>query len=292
MAIIYLRVSTNAKDLSIQKKLIDNLLPPKKLFLKKLYIEEISSNFENSRFNREIVHGNYKNETIYVLSIDRISRDIENIEAILPLLTKKNIQIFSLKKNGYFTQDDVIVRKLFQECSKLEKEHFSKVTKDSLSNLKKQGISLGKPPKFDRNELFENIVKAKNTQNLTYAEIGKLYGLNASTICRVYNQGIQNNGFAERKQQELKKLIKMDLENNLTHQEILEKHNIPKTYLITISKEIKLDKDICNTPLDIKQKIASEANAGVPIEKLVENYNIRKNVIVGIIKSMKGGANW
>ena len=292
MAIIYLRASASAKDLYLQKELIDNLLSSKKMVLKKFYIEEISSDFESSRFNREIVHGNYKNEIIYVLSIDRISRDIEKIESILPLLTKKNMQIFSLRKNGYFTKDDVIVRKLFQECSKIEKEHFSKVTKDSLANLKKQGISLGKPPKFDRNELFENIVKAREIQNLTYAEIAKLYGLNASTICRVYNQGIQNNGFAERRQQELKKLIKIDLENNLTHQEILEKYNIPKTYLITISKEIKVDKDIYNTPLDIKQKIASEANAGAPIEELVEKHNIRKDVIVGIIKSMKGGANW
>ena len=190
MAIIYLRASTNEVDLSNQKEIIKELLLKKKiLFSKDTYVEEISSDFPNSRFNQEIVNGNYKNEMIYVLSIDRICRDIDTLESILDTLKQKNIKIFCLKSNKYFTKDDIIIRKLFQQCSKLEKEHFSTVTKKSLDNLKNQGIQLGRRRKYDFNEYFNIISEAKEIKNMTYIDIGKMLNIDPATACRIYLKG-------------------------------------------------------------------------------------------------------
>jgi len=212
MAIIYLRASSNEIDLSNQKEIIKELLPRKKsFFTKDIYIEEISSDFEKSRFNLEIINGNYKNETIYVLSIDRVCRDIEVLENILDSLQQKNIQIFCLKLNKYFTKDDIIIRKLFQQCSKLEKEYFSAVTKKSLDNLKKQGIQLGKRRKYDFNEYFKIISEAKEIKNMTYRDIGKMLNIDPATAYRIYLKGNEEGAYRSDKRPELKEMIKRDL---------------------------------------------------------------------------------
>jgi len=212
MAIIYLRASSNEIDLSNQKEIIKELLPRKKsFFTKDIYIEEISSDFEKSRFNLEIINGNYKNETIYVLSIDRVCRDIEVLENILDSLQQKNIQIFCLKLNKYFTKDDIIIRKLFQQYLKLEKEYFSAVTKKSLDNLKKQGIQLGKRRKYDFNEYFKIISEAKEIKNMTYRDIGKMLNIDPATAYRIYLKGNEEGAYRSDKRPELKEMIKRDL---------------------------------------------------------------------------------
>ncbi|MBE6667900.1 MAG: hypothetical protein E7607_06295 [Ruminococcaceae bacterium] len=293
MAIIYIRSSSSACSLIKQKEEINNLLKANKILLENvIYIEEISHIFYESKFKTEILDSDICNDTIYTLSIDRISREVEIIQEVFYNLLKRNVKIFCLSSNSFFEEYHLICAKVFQSCSLMEREYLSGVTKSALNKLKDQGIKLGRAPKYDRNELFKKIVEAKNTRNLTYAQIAEIYNVDASTICRIYNQGLKNHGFSEGRKQELKELIKNDLENNLTHQQIIEKHNIPKTFLITLSKEIKLDEEVNSIPLDTKQKIASEANAGISIETLAKKYSSNQAVVKKVIKLMKGGANW
>jgi DNA invertase Pin-like site-specific DNA recombinase len=296
MAIIYLRASTNEIDLSNQKEIIKELLPKKKsFFTKDTYIEEISSEFEKSRFNQEIVNGNYKNETIYVLSIDRVCRDIEVLEKILDSLKQKNIQIFCLKPNKYFTEDDIIIRKLFQQCSKLEKEYFSAVTKKSLDNLKKQGIQLGKRRKYDFNEYFKIISEAKEIKNMTYKDIGKMLNIDPATAYRIYLKGNEEGAYRSDKRPELKEMIKKDLEQGTSFADITQKYNITYQFLTKISNEINNDELILKAealPLELKQKIASELNASIEIYDIAKKYNIDVAMVRIISKMMKGGANW
>lgn len=295
MAIIYLRASTNEVDLSNQKEIIKELLPHKRtLFTKDTYIEEISSDFANSRFNKEIVNGNYKNEMIYVLSIDRICRDIDILESILDTLKQKNIKIFCLKTNKYFSKDDIIIRKLFQQCSKLEKEHFSKVTKKSLDNLKNQGIQLGRPRKVDFNETFQFILDAKE-KNMTFREIGKILNIDPSTANRIYHQGMKDGTYRIDKRPELKEMIKKDLAEGASFADITQKYNITYQFLTKISKEINNDELTLKAdalPLELKQKIASEVRASVEIYQIAKKYNVDVATVRIISKKMKGGANW
>ena len=295
MAIIYLRASTNEMDLSNQKEIIKELLSRKKsFFTKDIYIEEISSDFEKSRFNQEIINGDYKNETIYVLSIDRVSRDIEVLENILDNLQQKNIQIFCLKSNKYFTKDDVIIKKLFQQCSRIEKEHFSKVAKDSLADLKNKGVSLGKRRNYDFNEYFQ-IISDSREKNMTYNEIGKMLNINASTAFRIYDKGIKEGTFRTDKRAELKGLIKKEFELKTPFEEITQKYNITYQFLTKISKEIRNDELTLKAeelPLELKQKIASEINASMEILAVAKKYNIDPEMVRIIFQNMKGGANW
>ena len=295
MAIIYLRASINEIDLSNQKEIIKKLLPKTSFFKKDVYIEEISSNFESSRFNQEIVNGNYRNEIVYVLSIDRICRDIDILENILHTLEQKNIQIFCLQKNKYFNQDDILVRKLFQQCSTMEKEHFSKVTKQSLANLKNQGIQLGKPRKYDFDEYFMIISESKEQKNMTYKEIGEMLNLDTSTVWRIYDKGIKEGTCRTDKRSELKKSIKKELDIGMSYAEITQKYNITYQFLTKITKEIRNDELILKVealPLELKQKIASEVTASVEILAVSEKYNVDPEMVRIIHRDMKGGANW
>ena len=296
MAIIYLRASTNEVDLSNQKEIIKELLLKKKiLFSKDTYVEEISSDFPNSRFNQEIVNGNYKNEMIYVLSIDRICRDIDTLESILDTLKQKNIKIFCLKSNKYFTKDDIIIRKLFQRCSKLEKEHFSTVTKKSLDNLKNQGIQLGRRRKYDFNEYFNIISEAKEIKNMTYKDIGKMLNIDPATACRIYLKGNEEGAYRGDKRPELKEMIKKDLDEGASFANITKKYNITYQFLTKISNEINNDELMLKAealPLELKQKIASEVKASVEIYEIAKKYNVDVATVRVIFKKMKGGANW
>ena len=295
MAIIYLRASTNEIDLFKQREKVEKLLATKEILFKEfVYIQEISSNFENSRFYHEILHGNYPNEIIYVLSIDRICRDIDIIESIFPLLSMQNIQIFCLQQNKYFTQNDIVIRKLFKECSNMEKEHFSNVTKESLADLKNKGITLGKPRKYDFQEYFE-IISNSIDQNMTYREIGKMLNIDASTAYRIYSKGIKEGAYRTNKKAELKELIKKEFELKTSFDEITKKYNITYQFLTKLSREIKNDELILKVeklPLDLKQKIASEVNASVEILAIAKKHNLDPEIVRTIFQNMKGGANW
>ena len=296
MAIIYLRASTNEVDLSNQKEIIKELLPKKKvLFTKDTYIEEISSDFANSRFNQEILNGNYKNEIIYVLSIDRVCRDIEVLESTLDALKQKNIQIFCLKSNKYFTKNDIIIRKLFQQCSKLEKEHFSAVTKKSLDNLKSQGIQLGRRNKYDFNEYFKIISEAREIKTMTWRDIGNMLNMDSTTAYRIYLRGNENGAYRSDKRPELKEMIKKDLAEGASFADITKKYNITYQFLTKISNEINNDELTLKAealPLELKQKIASEVKASVDIYEIAKKYNVDVAMVRIISKKMKGGANW
>lgn len=290
MPIIYLRASQNSSDLIRQKNTILSYINEITTTEKISYISEITNEPIGRKFDELVLHGKFRNDILYVHSIDRISRDIKCIHKIFDILDNFNLKIFCVSCLKYFSINDIILREIFSDCSKLEREYFSLVTKKALSKLKDNGIRLGAKTKYD-DEICKKIFELRN-KGYTCQKIADNVGASKATVSRILNT-YPLMKFDKRI--ELKENIKIDLENNLKHTDITKKYDISEQFLSKIIKEIKNDKlkiIADGLPLDLKQQINSEIQLCGKITEVAEKFNMDIDLIKLIYKSMKGGANW
>lgn len=290
---VYIRASMNSKDIDKQERLFKTWFKEKAINNDSfVYVSEISKELNGSEFERVFIKEKNTNCTIYVTSIDRISRNANEIKMVLEDFKRKNIQIFCLDDNSYFTSEKLILAEIFESCSLMERTHFSNVTKNALDNLKKRGIKLGKKCSFGYPEYI--MACEEREKGLTMSAISRKIGISKSVIHRWLKYGYTGETF-DNINEELFIAVKLDIEEGMSTEDICKKHNITHQYLIRIREKVnkmKLDKKMMLIPLDLRQRIASEVNAGSNILEMSLKYNIDVEMIKLICNYMKGGANW
>ena len=130
---------------------------------------------------------------------------------------------------------------------------------------------------------------------MTYKDLGKMLNIDPAPAYRIYLKGNEEGAYRSDKRPELKEMIKRDLAQGASFDDITQKYNITYQFLTKISNEINNDELILKAealPLELKQKIASELNASIEIYDIAKKYNIDVAMVRIISKMMKGGANW
>jgi DNA invertase Pin-like site-specific DNA recombinase len=189
----YVRVSSvdqnEARQLSELKKL--------KVSKNNTYIDKVSGKDFNRPNYREMVKKLKKDDLLYILSIDRLGRNYEEIQSEWRFLTKKkkiDICVIDMPILDTRTYKDLLgtfisdlVLQILSFVAQTERENIKKRQAQGIAEAKKRGVKFGRPRKQNYEELTLEIKKLKN-KNISSKEICIKYGLSEATYYRRFKK--------------------------------------------------------------------------------------------------------
>ncbi len=185
----YIRVSSRDQNEDRQLIALDELNIPEK----NIYMDKQSGNdFERPSYKR-LVRKLKAGDLLYILSIDRLGRNYEEIQKQWRILTKEiGIDICVLDmplldtRNGKdlmgtFIAD--IVLQILSFVAQSERENIKKRQAEGIAAAKAKGVRFGRPEKKVPDD-FSEIVKGWEKKQLSLAEVLKLCGMSEATFYR------------------------------------------------------------------------------------------------------------
>lgn len=181
----YLRVSTDKQNYERQ------LFVLKEHGLDKIFEETISGTKKAcGREQFELLLNEIKNgDTIYFESMSRMARSMQDLIDTTNLIVKsKKATVVFIKENltigggNGLDAMGALIFNIMGAFAQFERDLTSDRTKTALAAKKANGVKLGAKPKLT-DEQKEEVKHLRG--KMTCAEIAEIYGVDASTICRI-----------------------------------------------------------------------------------------------------------
>ncbi len=185
----YVRVSST--DQNEDRQLI--ALRDKGVDDKKVYIDKQSGKDFNRPQYKKLVRKLRAGDLLYILSIDRLGRNYEEIQNQWRVLTKeKGIDICVIDMPlldtrqgkdlmGTFIAD--LVLQILSFVAQSERENIKKRQAEGIAAAKARGVKFGRPEKEVPDD-FRKIVKAWEQKNLPFSEVLKKCNMSEATFYR------------------------------------------------------------------------------------------------------------
>ncbi len=160
---------------------------------KNIFVDKQSGkDFDRPQY-RQLIQKLCEGDTLYILSIDRLGRNYEEIQKQWRILTKEmGIDICVLDmplldtRNGKdllgtFIAD--LVLQILSFVAQSEREHIKKRQAEGIAAAKARGVHFGRP-EVEVPENFENIVRLLETKQLYCNDAIRISGLSSATFYR------------------------------------------------------------------------------------------------------------
>lgn len=181
----YVRVSTVEQNESRQ---LDDLQ------LDKIFTDKCSgSKKDRPQFNIMLDYLR-EGDTLYIHSIDRLARNLFNLQEVVNLLVDKGVKIKFIKENLEFTGDDNPISKLtlniMGSFAEFERSLIRERQKEGIAQAKKKGVYKGRKPSLSE----EDKAKIKylfNAKKQTAEGLARNYKVTRRTIYNVINSDVE-----------------------------------------------------------------------------------------------------
>jgi len=111
-----------------------------------------------------------KGDTLVIDSIDRLARNLRDLQEILEKLTKKGVIVSFIKENLTFTGNDdgisTLMLQMMGAFAEFERTMIKARQKEGIDAAKKAGKHLGRPPKIDSKMTKTVKEKIENRQSI------------------------------------------------------------------------------------------------------------------------------
>lgn len=149
MIYAYIRVSTNKQDLLSQKSLIEQYSNENNLRIDSFFEIEISSKKSlESRRIEELKNTLKKNDTLIVIELSRLGRNLIEILTLVKELKSKGVKLIFIRQPELNTTSNNAINDLilsiYGYMAQTERELISQRTKEALKVKKDNGIKLGR----------------------------------------------------------------------------------------------------------------------------------------------------
>ncbi len=190
MSRLYGYVRVSSYDQNESRQLI--ALQEKGVPLKNIYMDKLSGKDFNRPSYKKLVHKLKENDILYILSIDRLGRNYEEILEQWRILTKqKKIDIIVIDMPlldtrcckdlmGTFIAD--LVLQLLSFIAETERNNIKSRQREGIAAAKLKGVKFGRPPKPLPDE-FESIYELWKEGNITKSEAAVKCDMPLSTFC-------------------------------------------------------------------------------------------------------------
>jgi len=185
----YIRVSSKDQNEDRQLMAMSKLkIPSENIFIDK----QSGKDFERTKY-KTLVEKLKIGDTLFIVSIDRLGRNYEEIQSQWRILTKDmgvDVAVIDmplldtrLHKDliGTFISD--IVLQILSFVAQSERENIRKRQAEGIYSAKLRGVQFGRPLKSAPND-FDSLVKKWERQQISTNEIIKLCGFSRSTFYR------------------------------------------------------------------------------------------------------------
>ena len=185
----YVRVSSIDQNEDRQLVVMDeNNVPSKNVYIDK----QSGKDFERPQY-KKLVKKLKQGDLLYILSIDRLGRNYEDIQKQWRILTKDiGIDIYVIDmplldtRNGKDLMGTFIADLVLQILSfvaQSERENIKKRQAEGIAAAKAKGVKFGRPEK-DIPDDFGKIIKAWEQKRLPFTEVLKLCNMSEATFYR------------------------------------------------------------------------------------------------------------
>ena len=185
----YVRVSSIDQNEERQLVVMDeNTVPSKNVYIDK----QSGKDFERPQY-KKLVKKLKQGDLLYILSIDRLGRNYEDIQKQWRILTKDiGIDIYVIDmplldtRNGKDLMGTFIADLVLQILSfvaQSERENIKKRQAEGIAAAKAKGVKFGRPEK-DIPDDFGKIIKAWEQKRLPFTEVLKLCNMSEATFYR------------------------------------------------------------------------------------------------------------
>jgi DNA invertase Pin-like site-specific DNA recombinase len=171
----YVRVSSQGQNTARQLQGIETDME---------FVDKVTgSNLDREKLQECIAYVR-KGDTLVVDSIDRLARNLRDLQDILTMLTGKGIIIKFVKENLVFTGNDdamsTLMLHMMGAFAEFERTMIRSRQRDGIDVAKKAGKHLGRPNKVDNK--FIKIVKEKKESCQSIRSIAKEMNVSRATI--------------------------------------------------------------------------------------------------------------
>ena len=185
----YIRVSSTDQNEDRQLRALNQ----KNIEKRKIYIDKQSGKDFNRPSYKRLIRKLDKGDLLYILSIDRLGRNYEEIQNQWRVITKEigadicviDMPLLDTRRGkdlmGTFIAD--LVLQILSFVAQSERENIKKRQAQGISAAKARGVRFGRPEK-ELPEDFPAIVKKWETKQITFSEVLKQCEMSESTFYR------------------------------------------------------------------------------------------------------------
>lgn len=177
----YVRVSSQGQNTARQLQGIE---------LDMEFIDKVTgSNLDREKLQECVLYAR-KGDTVVVDSIDRLARNLRDLQEILETLTKKGVIVKFLKENLTFTGNDdamsTLMLQMMGAFAEFERTMIRSRQREGIAQARLAGKHLGRPHKVDNK--FRKVVKEKLESCQSIRSIAKDMNVSRATIYKVKEQ--------------------------------------------------------------------------------------------------------
>ncbi len=193
----YVRVSSTGQKEDRQiLALTEANVPPARIFIDR----QSGKDFERPQY-KKLVKALRRGDLLYILSIDRLGRNYDEIQHQWRILTKEigvdicviDMPLLDTRRSkdllGTFVAD--LVLQVLSFTAHNERDNIRRRQAEGIAAAKIRGVHLGRPP-IDAPQDFETIIRAWEAKQISREDAIKKCGMSKSTFYRRYRELLKN----------------------------------------------------------------------------------------------------
>jgi len=184
--VAYIRISTNAQDVTNQKLEIYEYARKNNLKVDQfIEVEASSKKTTKTRRIEELLQNFEKSDILIITELSRLGRSTSEVIDLVNQLIAKNVRLIAIKQALDIKVHDMtskVMVTMFSLFAELERDLIRSRTKEALASKKAQGIKLGKPKGTIQKSKFDTHVeriKELLQLGLSVRKIAKHLGLSS-----------------------------------------------------------------------------------------------------------------
>lgn len=179
---LYIRVSTNKQDYERQMYVLNNAGYNESnsvVFTETYTGTRINGRKELEALLDQIKHG----DVIVIESLSRLARSLKDLLGLIEILEDKGVSLKSLKEDiDLSSASGKLILSIMGAVNQFERDIISERTTEKLQSLKDKGVELGRPKKYNHEEIIEYYTQNKG---VTYNDIVAKFGISKGAISNI-----------------------------------------------------------------------------------------------------------
>ena len=171
----YVRVSS--VDQNTDRQLCD-------VKLKKVFTDKCSGKDIDRPQLKELMDWIRDGDTLHVHSIDRLARNLKDLQSIVESITNQGVSLKFHKENLMFTGDDSALQKLMLQMmgafAEFERSMIRERQREGIKAAKAAGKQIGAKPKLDRSQVRE--IRKRLKEGEGKAALAREFGISRQTL--------------------------------------------------------------------------------------------------------------
>lgn len=133
-------------------------------------------------------------DTLHVHSIDRLARNLADLQSLIKTLTEKGVSITFHKESLTFSPDNQdalsnLMLQMMGAFAEFERELIKERQREGIAVAKTQGKRIGQPPKLTQKQIKE--IRQRRANRESVADLAKEYGVARQTVYSVLKLSVE-----------------------------------------------------------------------------------------------------